>query len=164
MVDNMRTTGEKQGSQRYFTSSDLNEKSVDADEFITLLSVQGTTVQGYKAGYGPDNRNGDASFGDLDLQDDTGSPVDGKFRWALYKDPEQERLIAKGDEFQASVLRDDVSAAKTDKSMFPQQSPGAGNDSVLAFEFKAEPDNDGDTISRSESGHQLGIPYSEIET
>lgn len=149
------------GNEQRFTSGDMKEKTLDSDRFVTVFEQSGDTTSAYGPGYGPDDRDRAEGWSDFDLQNAAGNAVDGKYRWEIYGDSSKEDLIAVSSTFTAGDLRSSVAADRTNKRNMPAEQPLAGNDSYLVLAFKADPSNDGDSLSASNSAYDLGVAYSE---
>lgn len=153
----------QEGNEQRFRVGDLKEKTLDSDRYVPVFEAQGDTSTAYGPGYGPKNRDYAEGWSDLDLQNSSGSAISGKFRWEIYGDSAQEDLIATSSTFSAGGLRSAVSADRTNKRNMPAEQPIAGNDSYVVLAFKADSSSDGDTVSASNSNHDLGIAYSEYK-
>lgn len=165
MVQNLRPVGATAGSQETIRNTDLNDgKSVSSDNWVPIFEAQSSKTIHYAPGYGVPNREGNAGFGDLDLQgiDGAGAVValDGELRWEVYRDANQNDPVGFGDTHRTEKLRADVAESKTDKTMMPLQKPGAGEDGYIVLAYKADPANDGHDLSASDSAVDQGVPYS----
>ncbi len=151
------------GNEQRFTAQDLTEKTLDSDRYVTLFDIQGDTTTAYGPGFGPDDRNRAEGWSDLDLRNEDGDRIEGKYRWEVYQDSAKEDLIAKSSTFTDGGLRSAVEASRTDKRNMPAEQPVVGNDSYLVLAFRASPSSDEETVSASETDYDLGIAYSEYK-
>lgn len=150
-------------NEQRFMSEDLKNKTLDAERFVGVAEIQGDTTTAYGPGHGPKNRDAATGWSDLDLADDAGNSLNGKFRWEVYKDSSKEDLVAKSSTFQAGDLRSAVAADRTNKRNIPSEQPLAGNDSYLVLAFKVSDAHDGATVSANNSSEDLGIAFSEYK-
>lgn len=162
MVQNLQNVNADAGSREYIRSSDLNSATVSEDRWVSLFEVQSSKTIKYFPGAGTANRQGNAGFGDLDLQNSGGTATDGELRWEVYRDAQRDDLVAVSDTFRSEDLRAAVSENRTEKPMIPLQKPGAGEDGYVVLAFKAASGSDGDTISTSNSSEDVGIPYTRV--
>lgn len=164
MVRNMTLVGAAVGSPQRIKSGDLNGKTVDSDRWVNLFEAQSSKTVKYYAGYGVDNRQGNAGFEDLDLQNATPNPIDGEFRWAVYRDANMDDLVATAAIGKSENLRSAVADARTEKPMDGVKNPGAGEEGYIVLEFKADAGSDGMTIDPAASGDGIGVPYTVIRS
>lgn len=163
MVKSTRPTSAG-GNEERFTTHDMNDgKQLDSDQYVPLFQVQGDTSTAFGPGFGPDSRDRAEGWADLDLQNEAGANVEGKFRWEVYADSAKEDLIATSSKFTDGGLRSAVAADRTNKRNMPAEKPAAGNDSWLVLAFRASESSDGDVVSADNSEYDLGIPYSEYK-
>lgn len=164
MVQNLRPVGADVGSPEQIRSADLNAKTVDQDRWVPLHERQSSKSVKYFPGRGVNNRRGNAGFADMDLQDDSTTPVniDGQFRWEIYSDANQDDLVATSIVGRSEDLRAAVNENRTEKPMEPLQKPGAGEEGYVVLAFKADAGSDGATVSPSNSSEDVGIPYTRV--
>lgn len=150
-------------NREQISSADLIDgTTMDSSRYVPIFEQQGNKKTAYGAGIGPDDRDRGEGWSDLDLKDNSTTPVDinGKLRWEVYDDPEQENLIAYSRTFRSSDLRAAVSESRTEKVNVPAQAPLAGDDSYLVLGMKVDSGNDGDVLSAANSDNGVGMAYS----
>lgn len=143
----------------------LEETSVRGGDYVEVFTVTGSRTKAYAPGYGKGSRNADeVGFSDMDFQlvDGEGNPVEGqgKFRWVIYESEDLDNPMRRRVTHNAKQLRSSVNADLTDKRIMQGRAPRAGQDRVLALEYRATEDEDGYTVSTENSEADQGISYS----
>lgn len=167
MTRNLVQRFNRQGSPDQFRAADLLEPTLQqSDEWYKIFEVQGDTTKAYGAGYGPDDDRVNAhGWSDLDLQNSTPDPINGKVRFRVYRDSDQEDLVAQSGKFDLGPLRSAVSAGRKDKILIPAEwSAVAGNDSWLTVEVSPDSSSTGDTVTAANSSTDFGMAFGEIQT
>lgn len=136
----------------------------DSDRYYSIFSEQASKTLKYAAGYGSKNKEVAEGFADLDLKDDSTTPVDitGTARWALYSDATLEDPIAFSGTIDLSDLRESVSESRRQKRLLNGLAPIGNDDRVLVFEVSPDTSSEGVTVSSGNSNVSVGIPYSQF--
>jgi hypothetical protein len=170
MVDNFGPANQAEraaANRERWDTDDLEESTVLANQFVSVLSVQSDRTTVFAPGSGVQSSDRGMGYADLDLQvlDDTDTAVGakGKFRWEMYRDSSREDLQYVSTTFRAENLRSSVAADRTEKEILEQLAPAAPQDGYLVLAFKPKASQDGYTVSASDSAVDLGIPYSRIQ-
>lgn len=153
----------KAGTRRTFTEDDLIETTVFADTYRDILRQVSTESAKYYLGHGMRSRD-DPNLGYMfgDLNDNTTAPgvaIDGRFRFIVYADSEDEVPIV-GPQADSRDMRDAETEPRTERPALPLLLPGAGKDKAISVQFKAASGSDGLTIGASNSS--VLIPYTQI--
>lgn len=150
----------KRGTRRTFTEDDLIETTVFSDTYRDILRQVSTESAKYYLGHGMRSRD-DPNLGYMfaDLQAGVDTPVNGRFRFIVYADSEDEVPIV-GGQVDSRDMRDAETEPRTERPALPLLLPGAGKDKAIAVQFKAANADDGASLSAAESS--VLIPYTQI--
>lgn len=164
MVQALRRAHTARANPESFQPADIQDKALSSDEFRDVAWVQADKTTAYGAGHGADDtRRNHAGWSDFDAQNATPGPIEGKARFVVYRDSSREDMVAKSGKYSLGALRSAVSAGRKDKVLIPGHlSDVAGEDGYLALQIKADPANDGDTITGANCDADLGLAFSEL--
>lgn len=147
-------------------AGELSDVVLDSSRYVGIWQQEGNSSTAYGIGLGPRAKEHAEGYADMDLRvtdkDADGTPdvANGKLRWEVYDDPEQENLVAYSSTFRSENLRSAVNDSRTEKPVMHGQMPVAGDDSTIVLAFRADDANDGDTLTSGNCSDDLGIPYS----
>jgi len=140
---------------------DIEEPTVSSSDWSEIIVLKSKNTKRYAPGYGTGNSEGsEAGFSDFDLQNSNGNAIDGNFRWVLYKSGDHDVPLLISGKLNATQQRASVSESLRDKQLVPGMKPRGKKDRELVLEFKASSSSDGDTVSKSNSDAEQGLPYS----
>lgn len=164
MVRNLREVKDaekaKRGTEKTFTEDDLSAVSVFEDTYRDVITRRSTESAKFYLGHGMRSRDDpNAGYYYADVQNGTPAAINGRLRFVVYADSEDEVPIV-GDTKNLRDLREAASDARTERPVLPLQLPGAGKDKAIAVQLKAASGSDGDTISPADSN--VLIPYTQI--
>jgi hypothetical protein len=148
-------------SPKRIDESDINDKTLQAGEEITVWSIDVPADKAYVWGYGPNNRDaGNANYVFAEfLADGAGTGNDGNvIRDAevvvALTDSTQEDTIAKttlGPD--AGDLADAKADNRTERPIFPEHGPGATEDKHLELRLRARSGADGVVVGNDSDVH-----------
>ncbi|GAB3315232.1 hypothetical protein [Haloplanus salinarum] len=148
-------------STKRIDESELNDRSLQAGQEITIWSTQVPADKGYVWGYGPDNRDaGNANFvyGEF-LASGSGTGTDGNvIRDAdvvlAITDSTQEDTIAKTTiNPDAGDLADAKADPRTERPILPEHYKGASEDRHLELRLRARSGADGKVVGNDSDLH-----------
>lgn len=167
MTRAMRKAFTRTSSADHFVAGDLLTPTLQQeDEWYKIFETQGDSTTAFGAGYGPDNDITNAhGWSDLDLQDSVPDPIDGKVRYRIYRDSNQEDLVAQSTKLSTGPLRSAVSASRKDKILVPATwSQVAGDDGWLTVEVSPDSASTGQQVDTTNSATDFGMAFGEIPT
>lgn len=154
-------------SPQHIDEADINDKTLQAGEEITIWSNDVPADKAYLWGYGPDSRqagNANYVYGEF-LESGAGSGTDGNVIndadvVVAVTDSTQEDTLAKttlGPD--AGDLADAKADDRTDRPVFPEHAPGATEDKHLELRLRARSGADGVVVGNDSDVH---IGYSQV--
>lgn len=154
-------------SPQHIDEADINDKTLQAGEEITIWSNDVPADKAYLWGYGPDSRqagNANYVYGEF-LESGDGSGTDGNVIndadvVVAVTDSTQEDTLAKttlGPD--AGDLADAKADDRTDRPVFPEHAPGATEDKHLELRLRARSGADGVVVGNDSDVH---IGYSQV--
>lgn len=162
MVRNLTEKGFNIGSEVRILNGDLEAVTPSAGTWTPIWKQQSTKSVKYAHGHGVSNRDGNAGFGDLDLQHAAGA-LDGELRFEVYNDANMDDLIAISGVYRTENLRAAVSDSRTEKPMFPLLAPGAPDEGYLVLAYKPDAGSAGTAVDPAASNVGVGIPYTRFQ-
>lgn len=148
-------------SPQHIDEADINDKTLQAGEEITIWSTDVPADKAYVWGYGPDSRQaGNANYVYAEfLASGAGTGTDGNTITdadvvVAITDSTQEDTIAKttlGPD--AGDLADAKADDRTDRPVFPEHSPGATEDKHLELRLRARSGADGKVVGNDSDVH-----------
>jgi len=148
-------------SPKHIDEADINGKTLQAGEEITIWSDQVPADKAYVWGYGPDSRQaGNANYVYAEfLESGAGSGVDGTVIQdadvvVAVTDSTQEDTLAKttlGPD--AGDLADAKADNRTDRPVFPEHAPGATEDKHIELRLRARSGADGVVVGNDSDVH-----------
>lgn len=156
----------KRGTEQRFLEDDLQGVTVFEDTYRDILKRTSTESAKFYLGHGQrttDDPNAGYMYADVRSTetdaDGNAIEIDGRFRFVVYADSEDEVPIV-GGTVPSREMRQAANEARRERPVLPLQLPGAGKDKAIAVQFKATPGSDGDTIDPAAS--EVSIPYTQI--
>lgn len=154
------------GAVDYFQAGDLNDKTLDEDRFVPVIVEEGDKSNFLFHGYGsPSRQDGNTGYfyADIKTTNDGGSTnedLNGKVRFEVYNDADQEDPKAFSHTYNAQDLKEAKSESRTDRPVLPLQSPGASDDQTIVVSVRVASGQDGYDVDSSAS--DIHIPYSKV--
>jgi len=147
-------------SPQFINGADLDSKTLQSGEWITVWSDQVAADTAQFWGFGPRNRKAsDASFAYAQLlasgagTGTAGDQISGKLRLAIVDstgDDIRRRIFGDLDD-----LADAQSDSRTDRPMMPEVQPAASQDKSLELQVKVAPSQDGVEVDPTASNVKL---------
>lgn len=154
-------------SPQHIDEADINDRTLQAGEEITIWSIDVPADKAYLWGYGPDSRQaGNANYVYAKfLESGNGTGTDGNVISdadvvVAVTDSTQEDTLAKttlGPD--AGDLADAEADDRTDRPVFPEHAPGATEDKHLELRLRARSGADGVVVGNDSDVH---IGYSQV--